>query len=98
MPYRGGLRGQRAGFEAGHLAWMQGVTGFEVCGLEVEEDAESMAEEDKARLAGEMRSRARVGSDVRLELVAGIRARILAGTYRVTAEDVAEKLMGALRR
>jgi anti-sigma28 factor (negative regulator of flagellin synthesis) len=98
MTYRGGIRGERSGSEAGPLASMQGVTRFEVCGLEVEEDAETMADEEKARLAGEMRSRAQVGSDVRLELVAGIRARILAGTYRVTAEDVAEKLMGALRR
>jgi anti-sigma28 factor (negative regulator of flagellin synthesis) len=55
------------------------------------------AEEEKRRLAGRMVSQARVGSDVRFELVAGIRARILAGTYRVEVEDVAEKLMGALR-
>jgi anti-sigma28 factor (negative regulator of flagellin synthesis) len=60
-----------------------------MCGLAVEEE--------KRLLAGRMTSRARVGSDVRLELVAGIRARIQAGTYRVAVEDVAERLMGALR-
>jgi anti-sigma28 factor (negative regulator of flagellin synthesis) len=92
------MRGQRVEFEAGRLASMRGVTRLEVCGLEVEEDAETMADEEKARLAEEMSSRARVGSDVRLGLVAGIRARILAGTYRVAAEDVAEKVMGALKR
>ena len=49
MTYRGGIRGERSGSEAGPLASMQGVTRFEVCGLEVEEDAETMADEEKAR-------------------------------------------------
>ena len=36
-------------------------------------------------------------ADVRYELVARLRKAIAAGTYRVAAADVAEKLMGTLR-
>jgi len=98
MPYRGATPGQRAGVDARRPTSVRDLSRFEAPGFEVEEGADAMPIAEKARLASEMRSRAGLGSDVRLDRVAEIRARILAGTYRVAVEDVAEKLMGALRR
>jgi anti-sigma28 factor (negative regulator of flagellin synthesis) len=51
-----------------------------------------------SRSAKELAARVATVSDVRFELVSALRARILAGTYRVGAADLAESLMGSMRR
>jgi hypothetical protein len=53
---------------------------------------------EKLRIAGRLISLTAAESDVRFELVAALRAKIDAGTYRVSAADVAESLMGSLRQ
>jgi len=84
-----------------HLATIRGLTFLEMCSLITDEAADAKVargiDEAKVRLAGELISRAGTGSDARFELVSALRARILAGTYRVAAEDVAESLMGTMR-
>ena len=95
-------REYRAGVEAMHLAVVRGATLFEMCGLDTPGNADTAGasgiDQAKVRLAGELMSRAARVSDVRFELVAALRARIEAGTYRVSAEDVAASLMGTMRR
>ena len=59
---------------------------------EIADDSEQVS------MAGMLISQASGGSDVRFEKVAALRRRIEAGTYSVAAEDVAEKLMGAMRK
>jgi anti-sigma28 factor (negative regulator of flagellin synthesis) len=49
-------------------------------------------------MVGMLISQANTGSDVRFEKVAALRRKIEAGTYSVAAEDVAEKLMGEMRK
>ena len=49
-------------------------------------------------MVGMLISQANTGSDVRFEKVAALRRKIEAGTYKVDAEDVAEKLMGEMRK
>ena len=81
-----------------HLAAMNGLTLLEMRSLNLDKaaDAKPVRRTDEAgmKLAGEWISRT---DDVRFELVSALRARILAGTYQVGAEDVAEKLMGTMR-
>jgi len=48
-------------------------------------------------LAGKLISHAANGNDVRLHLIDSLRQRILAGTYRITAMEVVESLVGAKR-
>jgi hypothetical protein len=85
-----------------HLAAMNGVTPADMSGMDsvVPDGAGGVLAKETAdvRLAGMLIARTAMGSDVRLELVSALRARILAGTYRVAAEDVAKSLMGALLR
>ncbi|HEV2647574.1 MAG TPA: flagellar biosynthesis anti-sigma factor FlgM [Acidobacteriaceae bacterium] len=50
----------------------------------------------KVSLAGAMLSQATSGSDVRFERVAALQQSIAAGTYNVSASDVASKLVDAL--
>jgi len=59
---------------------------------EIADDSEQVS------VAGMLISQARGGSDVRFEKVAALRRRIEAGTYNVAAKDVAEKLMGKMRK
>ncbi len=61
----------------------------------VEEIADDLAQ---VSLAGTLISRASAGSDVRFARVAALRQRIEAGTYAVSSEDVAEKLMDEMQR
>jgi negative regulator of flagellin synthesis FlgM len=61
--------------------------------------AEEIAgDSEQVSVAGMLISQASTGSDVRFEKVAALRRRIEAGTYSVDAEDVAEKLMGKMRK
>jgi flagellar biosynthesis anti-sigma factor FlgM len=61
--------------------------------------AEEIADDSgQVSVAGMLISQASGGSDVRFEKVAALRRRIAAGTYSVDAEDVAEKLMDAMRK
>ena len=60
--------------------------------------AEEIAEDPaKLRLAGRLISWATAGSDVRFEKVAALRQAIEAGTYKVSAAELAEKLMDGMR-
>jgi anti-sigma28 factor (negative regulator of flagellin synthesis) len=58
------------------------------------EAADAVAAEE---LTGRMIVQATTECDVRVELVAALRAKIEAGTYRVASADIAESLMGAMR-
>jgi anti-sigma28 factor (negative regulator of flagellin synthesis) len=60
-----------------------------------EEIADDLAE---VSLAGELISMASRMNEVRFGRVAALRQAIEAGTYRVAAEDVAEKVMESMRR
>jgi negative regulator of flagellin synthesis FlgM len=61
--------------------------------------AEEIADDsEQVSMAGMLISQASGGSDVRFEKVAALRRKIEAGTYNVTAEDVAEKLMDSMRK
>lgn len=61
--------------------------------------AEEIADDAaQVSMVGMLISQANTGSDVRFEKVAALRRKIEAGTYRVDAEDVAEKLMGEMRK
>ena len=61
--------------------------------------AEEIADDsEQVSVAGMLISQASGGSDVRFEKVAALQRKIEAGTYRVDAEDVAEKLMGKMRK
>ena len=53
---------------------------------------------DGARLsaAGAQVAQATAGSDVRADKVAALQAAIAGGTYKVSASDVADKLLGSL--
>lgn len=55
-------------------------------------------DEAQVSMVGMLISQANTGSDVRFEKVAALRRKIEAGTYKVDAEDVAEKLMGEMRK
>ena len=55
-------------------------------------------DEAQVSMVGMLISQANTGSDVRFEKVAALRRKIEAGTYSVDAEDVAEKLMGEMRK
>jgi negative regulator of flagellin synthesis FlgM len=50
----------------------------------------------KVSLAGAMLSQATTGSDVRFEKVAALQQSIAAGTYNVSASDVASRLVDSL--
>lgn len=52
----------------------------------------------KVSLAGAMISQATTGSDVRFEKVAALRQAIAAGTYNVSAADLADKLIGTMQK
>jgi flagellar biosynthesis anti-sigma factor FlgM len=60
--------------------------------------AEAIAEDPaKLCLAGRLISWATAGNDVRFERVAALRQAIEAGTYKVSAAELAEKLMDGMR-
>jgi negative regulator of flagellin synthesis FlgM len=50
----------------------------------------------KVSLAGAMLSQATTGSDVRFEKVAALQQSIAAGTYNVSASDVASRLVDSM--
>jgi len=66
------------------------------------DDAEkrpSLAQQASEDLMAEVTPRVELdGSEVRWQKIAGLRKRIAAGTYRVPAEAIAEKMMDAMRR
>ncbi len=99
----GGAQQQRAGIDAMHTA-INGIRPFQKFGeagmqsVPAPEKASEAAEQETVRLAGELISRASQGSDVRFELVAAVRARIEAGTYRVSSAQVAERLLATMRQ
>lgn len=61
----------------------------------VKEIADDLAQ---VSLAGTLISRASTGSDVRFGRVASLRQAIAAGTYRVSAEELAQKLLEEMQR
>ena len=61
-----------------------------------ESPAEARVDQAKVSLAGGLVARASAGSDVRTEKVAALQAAIAAGTYKVGAGDVADKLIDSL--
>jgi anti-sigma28 factor (negative regulator of flagellin synthesis) len=62
-------------------------------------EAQAWADEtEKAQLAQSLIQQSAASGDVRLDLVVRLRDAITAGTYRVRSSDVAEKMMGSMRR
>jgi anti-sigma28 factor (negative regulator of flagellin synthesis) len=95
MRYSNGAVNRQAGNDSIHLAAMtsgqaikagQGTAGGAQAGVA------------KGPFAVAQTARGAEDGDVRFELVLRLRAAILAGTYRVAAADVAEKLMGSMLR
>ena len=85
---------------------MMGTTGIElvrsavthgVAGVAARQSGAGQAGETMERRNAGLVAEAKMGCDARVELVASLRARIAAGTYRVASADVAESLMGAMR-
>ena len=88
---------QRTQVDAGQMAAMT-LAGAGLAQRGVGELASFLASElADVRLAGMLISQASIGSDVRLELVASLRERINAGTYRIAAADVAQSWMNSAR-
>jgi negative regulator of flagellin synthesis FlgM len=68
-------------------------------GRQAAKPAKEIADDEaQVSMVGMLISQANTGSDVRFEKVAALRRKIEAGTYKVDAEDVAEKLMGEMRK
>jgi flagellar biosynthesis anti-sigma factor FlgM len=67
-------------------------------GLRNNAAAEIADDPDMLSLAGRLISAAAGGSDVRYERVAALRQAIEAGTYGVSSSDLADKLVGVMRR
>jgi negative regulator of flagellin synthesis FlgM len=55
-------------------------------------------DETKVSTAANMITQALSGTDARTEKIAALRQAIAAGTYNVSASDVADKVIGALLR
>jgi hypothetical protein len=87
-----------AGIGSIDLTTIANITGFKVGGVAMKKAVEPAIESDpKARIPA-LIAQSAADSDVRYELVAALRAKMAAGTYRVAASDVAAKLMDSLRK
>ena len=88
---------QQQNATATHRAAILGKTSAENR-TEVDAWEEMLTEEvEMVLLAGKLISHAANGNDARLHLIDSLRQRINAGTYKVSAMEVVESLVGAMR-
>jgi anti-sigma28 factor (negative regulator of flagellin synthesis) len=99
MRYSNGAVNRQAGNDSIHLAAMTSGQAIKAGQGTVRRKAGQMqAGAANGPFAVVQTTRGAEDGDVRFELVLRLRAAILAGTYRVAAADVAEKLMGSMLR